>query len=338
MRKILLPFVAIVLILSCKEGNNEKYLPDSVGAINTLSVVIDNDLWKGKVGDSIREYFAAPVDGLPQIEPLFSIHQMPPDVFTDFARNSRNILFVDIDSASVAGIKDDLYAKPQKVGIIKASTEGEIINKIVENAPEIISTFKKNDIRESQHRFTRSLNRETDIKEELGVSLTMPSIYKIAKQEGNFFWIERQVRTGTMNILVYEMPLNSIPNDSTRLDAVIKMRDSIGEKYVPGREEGMYMITEKAYAPYVFDAKIAGRDAIETKGMWEVKNFAMAGPFINYIVEDKPNDRLVVVEGFTFAPSANKRDYMFELEAILKTLKFTDRSKDVASSGRSVKN
>ena len=59
--------------------------------------------------------------------------------------------------------------------------------------------------------------------------------------------------------------------------------------------------------PYVFDAKIAGRESIETKGMWEVKNFIMAGPFINYIVEDKENDRLVVLEGFTFATFNRKK-------------------------------
>jgi hypothetical protein len=47
----------------------------------------------------------------------------------------------------------------------------------------------------------------------------------------------------------------------------------------------------------------------------------MAGPFISYSVIDKPNNRLVIVEGMTYAPSINKRDYMFELEAILKTLK-----------------
>ncbi len=47
----------------------------------------------------------------------------------------------------------------------------------------------------------------------------------------------------------------------------------------------------------------------------------MAGPFLNYTVVDKSNNRLVVVEGFAYAPATNKRDYMFELEAILKTLK-----------------
>lgn len=326
MRHFLIAFMVVLSVLSCEDDRKKNYLPDSVGAINTLSVVIDNEMWKGAVGDTIRKYYAAEVIGLPWVEPLFSIHQMPVEVFTDFARSSRNILVIQKDTAVVAGIKSDLYAEPQNVVLIKGPTEQVIMEKIASTAEKAIARFKKMDIKESQKRFTRSLNRETDLQEELGISLTMPSVYKIAKQENNFFWIERQIPKGTMNILVYEMPLQSIPEDSTRVDAIVKMRDSIGQKYIPGREEGMYMITEKAYAPYVFDAEIAGRPAIETKGMWEVKNFMMAGPFINYIVEDKPNDRLVVIEGFTFAPSTNKRDYMFELEAILKTLKFEEKT------------
>jgi len=326
MRHFLIAFMVLLCVVSCEDDRKKDYLPDSVGAINTLSVVIDNEMWKGAVGDTIRKYYAAEVIGLPWVEPLFSIHQMPYEVFTGFTRSSRNILFVQKDTAVVAGIKTDLYAEPQKLAVIQGPTEEVIIEKIASTAEKAIAAFKENDIKESQKRFTRSLNRETDLQEELGISLTMPSVYKIAKQENNFFWIERQIPKGTMNILVYEMPLHSIPEDSTRVNAIVKMRDSIGEKYIPGREEGMYMITEKAYAPYVFDAEIANRPAIETKGMWEVKNFMMAGPFINYIVEDAPNDRLLVLEGFTFAPSTNKRDYMFELEAVLKTLKFEDKT------------
>src|SRR5690606_19479590 len=324
MRHFLIAFM-VMLVVSCEDDRKKNYLQDSVGAINTLAVVIDNDMWKGAVGDTIRKYYAAEVIGLPWVEPLFSIHQMPFEVFTGFTRSSRNILIVQKDTAVVAGIKTDLYAEPQKVAIIQGPTEQVIMEKIASTAEKAIAAFKLNDIKESQKRFHRSLNKEKDLEEELGVSLTMPSVYKIAKQENNFFWIERQIPKGTMNILVYEMPLHSIPGDSTRVEAIVKMRDSIGEKYIPGRREGMYMITEKAYAPYVFDAEIAGRPAIETKGMWEVKNFTMAGPFINYIVEDKANDRLLVMEGFTFAPSTNKRDYMFELEAVLKTLKFEDK-------------
>jgi hypothetical protein len=50
----------------------------------------------------------------------------------------------------------------------------------------------------------------------------------------------------------------------------------------------------------------------------------MAGPFLTYIVNDDKNNRKVVIEGFVFAPATEKRDDMFQLEAILKTVKFSD--------------
>ena len=50
----------------------------------------------------------------------------------------------------------------------------------------------------------------------------------------------------------------------------------------------------------------------------------MAGPFVNYMIQDTLNKRMLVVEGFVFAPTANKRDYMFELNTIINTLKKAD--------------
>ena len=60
---------------------------------------------------------------------------------------------------------------------------------------------------------------------------------------------------------------------------------------------------------------------IETRGTWEVKNDYMAGPFLNYIIQDTINNRLLVMEGFVFSPSIHKRNYMVELEAIFRSLK-----------------
>lgn len=315
----------ILLVLSsCKESEKEKrrYLEDSVGAINSLAVVMDNEMWNGEIGDEVREYYAAPVDGLPLEEPLFTIHQIPLSVFKGSTTKSRNILLVEKDSTTDFGVKADVFARPQRVGVIKSPDNGTLIDLISKTSEEYIREFKDNDIRENQKRFRGSLNKETYVQQKFGISLTMPSVYKTAKQEDNFIWIERVIPKGTMNVFVYELPLNSISNDSTRVDAIIKMHDSIGQNYVPGREKGMHMITQKAYAPYIFDITLAGKPTIEVKGMWEMKNFAMAGPFINYIIRDEENDRLLVLEGLTFAPSEDKRDYMFELEAILKSVKF----------------
>jgi len=79
------------------------------------------------------------------------------------------------------------------------------------------------------------------------------------------------------------------------------------------------MITEDAYAPFIFKTIIDNKPTIETKGIWELENDFMSGPFINYAIEDKVNNRYLVIEGYVFAPSVNKRDYMFELESIIRS-------------------
>ena len=101
---------------------------------------------------------------------------------------------------------------------------------------------------------------------------------------------------------------------------IIKMRDAIIRKGIPG-EDGIIMTTEDAYVPSLFEAIIDNKKSYETRGMWEIKESYMAGPFVNYIVEDEINNRLLVLEGFAYAPSVSKRDYMFELEAIIRSLK-----------------
>ena len=325
MKKFITLFLLFLATISCKDKNQQDYKPESIGAINSLAVVIDNGLWEGKVGDKIREYFAATVVGLPWEEPLFSLDPIPPQVFTATTRHRRSVLHVSLDSLDLAHVKTNLYARPQKVAVVKGKTEEEIINNLETHAEEIIEALKKMEIEQSQERFLRSLNKEQVLQEKFGVSINLPSIYKVGKQEENFVWIDRQIQKGTMNIIAYEMPNDYFKSDSTLVKDIVRMRDSIGSLYVPGPDmpnKTTYMRTEPAFAPYVYPAEIGGRKAVEVRGIWDIKNYPMARQDLHYIINDEANSRKLVMEGFTFAPATNKRDYMFELEAIMKTLSF----------------
>jgi hypothetical protein len=318
-------FLSLFLLVSCNDKNKKAYKPVSVGAINSLAVVMDNQLWEGKVGDKVREHFAAPILGLTWNEPRFSIEHMPLQVFTGMTRHRRSVLYVSLDSLDLAHIKTDLYATPQKVGVIKGKTEEELINNLEAGADKIIASFRNTEMKEAQKRFLRSLNKDTILQSKFDISLRLPSIYTVGKEEDNFVWIDREIPKGTMNIIVYAMPWDSFENDSTFVKDIVRMRDSIGKKYIPGPDipnKTTYMVTEKAFAPYVFPVEISGKKAAEARGIWEIENYPMAGPFLTYIVNDKENNRKLILEGFTFAPATNKRDYMFELEAILKTVQF----------------
>ena len=60
--------------------------------------------------------------------------------------------------------------------------------------------------------------------------------------------------------------------------------------------------------------------ALETRSLWKIEDAFMSGPFVNFCFVDKTNRRLFVAEGFVYAPSESKRDYMFELETMMRSI------------------
>ena len=314
MRHFLVCLLTSLLLISCHKKKKEQYLPDSVGSINSLTIVMDPQLWGGVVGDSLREYFASPVE---------EIAGAPLEVFDGMTRAGRNILIVSTDTRNGFDIRDSLYAKPQKVAFIIGQTTDDLISEIQKYAPKIIHTFKENEMQEVRNRFQNTLNNTKLIENTLGIQLSFPSLYNIVKQENNFFWLERKVKNGTADILIYEVPKGKICTHSNLCsEDIIQMRDSIGKRYVPGPQEGMYMITSPAFAPTYTKTQLNGYPTIVSKGLWEVKDFILGGPFSNYIIEDPKRERCVVIEGFIAAPGTSKRDLLFELETIIKSVKF----------------
>jgi hypothetical protein len=321
MKPIIILIISAVILSGCN-SNSKVALSASSGNINNLSVVIDNNLWEGSVGDNIRSLIGASLYGLPQDEPLFTLRQMPTSIFTGFVRKNRIVLKVVKGEEAGTQFYKDSYAKPQKMVVVSGFTNSEIIDQIKENADKIISVFKFEEIKEKQRRILKSINNNNNIETVLGVTMDFPSAYRVAKEEGDFFWLRRDIQTGTINFLVYEIPLNQIRQKDNPINEVIKLRDSIGKAHIPGPLEGTYMITEEAYTPAISKTLIGERNAYETRSTWQVKNAFMAGPFLNYVIKDEQKQRFVVFEGFVFAPSVGKRDYMFELEAIAKSIKF----------------
>jgi len=311
------------LFVSCDQGGSKekrRYLTESVGRINNLQVIVSNDLWNGAVGEKIREHFAALADGLPQQEPIFSISQMNPEVYTGFAQSSRTFLHVVLGTKDTVSLMNDVHARPQIGALIEATSEEKLIALINEKQEEIIKAFKNSEIKERQRRTRISLLKVDSLQERFGLSLQMPSAYRLASGSDKFYWFRKDLKIGTTNVLIYEVPLSAIGRDSAIIGDIITIRDSIGSSYLPVEEEGLF-ITEASYAPYLFDAEIDGKFAYESKGTWTVKDEWMAGPFLNYAVKDEKNNRYLILEGFTYAPSVEKRDLQFELESILKSAK-----------------
>ncbi len=327
MKKVFAFVVVALLIISCKEsGETETILPNSVGNTNNILVVMQGNLWLGKPGDEIRTVFGEHQVGLPQPETLLSVSQVDPSGFKTFMRNSKAILMMQRGEKETISVTKKKYATPQIIVVATAKDEAGFVNIIRNRGKEIIQIFKDEDIKFSQRIFKKERMDETKFKtiQNLNVSLDIPKRYNLVDDTGDFLWLRQHLKSGiavgagSNNILMYSIPLE---DENTVMDSITTVRDKIGKKHIPGSKEGMYMITEQAYTPFTYETTIDGKKAYETRGKWEVKNDFMAGPFLNYSIVDKANHRVLVFEGFTYAPSANKRDFIFELEAIAKSIK-----------------
>lgn len=326
MKKIVSFLIVTLLLISCEKGTKSSViLPTSVGNINKILVVTKGNDWSGKIGDEIRTVFGEHQVGLPQPETLISVSQIDPSGFNSFMRNVKAILFIKKGKKESISVERNKYAAPQVIVYATAKNEQGIVNLINRRGKEIIKIFQKEDIKFVQNIFKKNSIDETKFKtvQNLGITIDIPKRFKLVDDTGDFLWLRQHLKSGiargdgTNNILIYSVPLL---NEESVADNITIVRDSIGKKHIPGSKEGMYMITEQAYTPFTYKAEIDGKMAYETRGKWEVKNDFMAGPFLNYTVVDKKNNRLIVFEGFTYAPSVNKRNFIFELEAIAKSM------------------
>lgn len=310
----------LFFVVSCQTKKRTPLVLPSNGNINTITVVMPNQLWNGTLGQTVRDMYAYPAEGLPQQEPLFDLKQIPPEIFTGFAQSSRSVLWIDLRNSINVRIDQNTYAQPQTVAVFTAPTTEQLTEIIVSQSSKVIERLRKQERAERLRRIQKSTYTNHGLEEKFGLTITMPSAYKTLKEDPQASWFQRDIQNGHINLLVLSTPYDENIIAQQNLAPIIALHDSIGKAFIPGRLPNSHLITEKAYEPYMYPTTLAGKPALEIRGTWEVQGDFMAGPFVLYIVNDKANNRNLVLEGFVFAPSKAKRDDVFEAETILRSI------------------
>ena len=324
MKKTNLLFFVLVLNLSCQNQTNKDlaFVPESSGNLNHITVVMPETDWKGELGAVVREELQQIYEGLPIDEPQYSINYLNPKTFTGFARQSRNVVWFQKGDNPAFQLAQNQFARPQILANVRGE-DSEIQGFLFqENATLLRQTFAENERKEKMRRIRKSLTTEETLPNRFGFTLEYPSAYETVKDTANFVWIQKPMRKGHLNLIAYTLEPEALSEQFN--GQILDLRDSIGKRYIPGRLKGSYFITERAFRPYYYKTKLEGSTTFLTKGTWEVANDFMAGPFVNYAIKDSLSKKWIVIEGFAFAPSASKRDYMFELNSLLTSFKRLD--------------
>jgi hypothetical protein len=335
--------------MACGDDFNSRMRdkPSAFGPLNQINVVADEPLWND-LKDSFAYYFEAPYPLLPQPEPIFDVRQFSPsDLIAKRARKHLRTYVVlatteDTTSQTFQIIKRDLrtfdenlgesgyeikvakdkWANNQILVYIYAETKGDLIDAFSTQYDRIIKqirAFGKQSL--SKQVYIGGTNKVISeiLIDSFDLSIKLPQNAKIALINEDLAWIRMETKESSSSILVSKMPYDSAAQLYKK--GIIEIRNQLTKEHIEGPRPGTYPIINEENLPVLYDKiKLAGNDAYEIRGLWEMVGAYMGGPFVTHMVLGPNLESLYLVDVFVYAPGEEKRELLQKLEYMASTI------------------
>lgn len=338
MRRNLFYFTTLIcsalIFLSCENANKEPkqtnrsfLVPMSSGNPYEVMVVADDSIWEGYAGRALDVVLNKPLKGLPQEESTFHVSRITPDNYDRITNLFRNIIIFKIGreySEPRFRLLRDEFSSPQMIMTIQGPSVSEVSTFITEQTDFIIKFFSDEEINRAAREFhdEHNIKFAKKVKEMFGCEFYIPVDINKMKIGDNFIWASNDALTGIQNIVIYSYPYAT--EKVFRRGVYIALRDSFMKANIPGGKPNQYMATDKDHVD-VKNITVRGEFAQEARGLWHMENDAMGGPFVAHSMIDTINNRVIVAEGFVYAPDKMKRTMIRRLEAALYTLRMPSK-------------
>ncbi|MEG0518029.1 MAG: DUF4837 family protein [Bacteroidales bacterium] len=318
-RFVLITLLSATLFGGCN-GNGPQLKQNISGKAGEIIIVTNKANWESESGAEMRSILAADYPFLPQREPAFNLINIGEKNFDKLFQIHRNIVIMQVNPEFTEAkmvAQEDIWAAPQIVVTITAPTEQAATALLKEKSDLLYNTISQAErnriIRNSKIYEERDLRRI--VSEEFGGSPYFPKGYSIKKKAENFMWISYETTYTNQGIFVYRIPYKD--STSMNVDNLIAARNEMLARNVPGQLDNSYMTTSGEKTPALHWMKYKKRDFAEVRGLWEVQNDFMGGPFVSHAFYDKDSANIIVLEGFVYAPRYDKRNYLRQVESML---------------------
>lgn len=312
----------LVLLGACSSGPVGKR---ATGLAYEVVVVMKKANWDGPSGKAIKQELTSDVPGLPQSEPALKITYVDPSQFDGLLTFVRNILIVNVDPAIYTKVsvnyENDRWAKGQVVVTLNAPSPEAILEYVQEHPRALVDFFVKVEMNRAIAQLQKDYSSVVmeNLKDKYDLMLNAPANMTYYRDTTDFFWASNNANTGRTDLIVYTFPYSD--SNTFTAEYLIAKRDSVLKVNLPGAFPESHMATETraevTYTPITVNGKYCG----EMRGLWKMVGDMMGGPFVSHVRLDEKNNRVVVAEGFVFAPETDKRNFIRRIEAALYTLR-----------------
>jgi Domain of unknown function (DUF4837) len=347
--RLFLIFLISFSLSACDSVPDDKWQHDAMGEIGDVAVLTDQMTW-GLRGELIDSIFSQAIPGLPGQEPYFVVRHSDESNFSGFYKKNYN-LFVLIQRDRWNVLKSlfgatmqkqiekkfrpdglvvfkskNVWAKPQEVHFILAPN-AEVMDKSLRN--KRTSFFIQTMETESRTTITSLLGKHPErdtfrirMLEERGYAVSRPFTYQVSLRSEDCMGISRYMSAKKLGLYLYEEPYEN--ENQFSQEYIIGRRNEVMGRHIHGTDRPdsipTYMSTDSVNVKlFRRQFELNGLYAVETRGWWEMVNDFMAGPFVNYTILSKKQNKIISIDGNVFAPGHDKARLLRQLELIAST-------------------
>ncbi|MBP5495716.1 MAG: DUF4837 family protein [Bacteroidales bacterium] len=326
MKKI--SYFAVILVLltavSCRQKSGSSGIKVdnfSTGKAGEMILAIDTNYWSKAAVKAIYEVIQQPQPAINQIEPMFDVIQCSNSDYKASFMRHRNIVQFDYNpdyAGNTFEISRNPITSPQILVKIRGNQQDSCLALFLAHQDEIVKAMYANDIARLQNAH-RKLNNpviEKKIKEKFGLSMTIPDGYFVGREEEDFLWLCFRTPKNDRFVMLYKSPRYDLTKEN-----IVAERDRITKAYIQGAVAGAYPLVANIEGyPMAQDLQIRYHNGMELRGLWETVRDKMGGPFYSFTQVSPDSTTCITVDGFVYAPQEEKRDYLREVEAIVKSI------------------
>lgn len=319
--------IFLLMVSSCDTVNTQggaagRIMPNVTGGTGEVLVVMDQVNWENSVGELLKDVLKEEYPGLPQSEPFFDVIQVTAASFEGIFKYHRSIVMTTVSSGLEPKVRyrENVWAKPQILVQIEAPNSTALRELISENEVQIKGFLVQYDRNRLMNVYKESKDPaiQKDIAANQQVRLAIPRGYNMDFSNDEYTSVSIESPNLSQVIQIYDYPANG-PED-LNIANIIEKRNTFTKKYTIGPREGSYMTLSKVFEPIAFDLKNNKMDVVELRGLWELENGFMGGPFVSHSVYDAAHGRIVTVDAYVYHPNHKKRVKMRQLEAIVYSM------------------
>ena len=326
MKKISCFAVILVLLtaVSCRQKSGSSGIKVdnfSTGKAGEMILAIDTNYWSKAAVKAIYEVIQQPQPAINQIEPMFDVIQCSNSDYKASFMRHRNIVQFDYNpdyAGNTFEISRNPITSPQILVKIRGNQQDSCLALFLAHQDEIVEAMYANDIARLQNAH-RKLNNpviEKKIKEKFGLSMTIPDGYFVGREEEDFLWLCFRTPKNDRFVMIYKSPKYDLTAEN-----IVAERNRITKAYIQGAVAGAYpLVADIEGYPMAQNLLIRYHNGMELRGLWETVRDKMGGPFYSFTQVSPDSTTCITVDGFVYAPQEEKRDYLREVEAIVKSI------------------